>query len=77
MANKYRLKDKVGSHIEGGRSYKAGDKITSNRDLAKMFPHKFEDLGPVPEAPVSAPVPPPKKSKKAIKEDWDDEKDTG
>jgi hypothetical protein len=38
---KFRLKQKAGRHHEGGRVYKGGDTVVSDKDLVKAFPGKF------------------------------------
>lgn len=38
----YRLKEKTGRHVQGGREYKAGDIIETEMDLVKSFTGKFE-----------------------------------
>lgn len=47
----FRLKDKVGGHNEGGKDYKAGEVVVSKRDLAKLFPLKFDEVLPIPSNP--------------------------
>lgn len=39
---RYRLKPKVGLHIEAGKTYKAGDIVESANNLVELFPDKFE-----------------------------------
>jgi len=50
-----RFKLKAGTHVEDGKTYKAGDVVASHRDLATAFKEKFEDLG---EAETTRPVKP-------------------
>ena len=47
----YKLKAKVGSHMENGSLYKAGEVVESDKDLACMFPHKFEVVQAIPQQP--------------------------
>jgi len=53
----FRLKPNVGTHVEGrGASivtYRAGDVVESDKDLAAKFPHKFERIAEI--KPVAAP----------------------
>lgn len=53
----FRLKPNVGTHVEGrGASivtYRAGDVVESDKDLAAKFPHKFERVAEI--NPVFAP----------------------
>lgn len=55
---KFRLKEKVGSHSEGGKVYHAGDVVESKHDLITLFPNKFdrvmvpvENIPPQPSEP--------------------------
>jgi len=47
----FRLRDRVGAHNEGGKTYKAGETIDSPYDLAAKWPHKFEKAVPIPFDP--------------------------
>ena len=47
----YRLKPKVGGHIEGETSYVSGDIVESDRDLAAKHPTKFEKVHDIPSNP--------------------------
>ena len=38
--------------IHEGRTYKKGDVVISDKDLQKVFPEKFDNLGPVKEEVV-------------------------
>lgn len=44
-----RYKVKAGTHIEAGRRYTKDQVVTSGNDLIKLFPEKFELVGPAPE----------------------------
>ncbi len=41
---KFRVKQKVGTHIERGKTYKPGDVVESKHDLVEMFSGKFEKV---------------------------------
>jgi len=70
---KFRLKKRVGSHIQNGKRYKSGDVVESEIDLCKIFVGKFEraheeeleDTGKMdtsirkPQIPLPNSVPPP------------------
>ena len=56
MKISYRLK--AGLHIQGQRTYKAGDVIASDKPLATLFPAKFETVSrPVFEEEPEVPLP--------------------
>ncbi len=42
----FKLKKKCGDHNEEGKTYVAGDKVMSHRNLEKLFPTKFERVHP-------------------------------
>ena len=82
MANRFKVL--VGTHIEGGRAYKAGEVVVSECNLMK-FKGKFQALGAVgskpaveEEAPPTAPAPnkpapaklPPRKPGKVVKDEF-------
>lgn len=81
--NKYRVI--IGTHTEDGRTYKKGEVVHSYNELDKLFPNKFEALGPVPvKSPVLVTTPPAKgssaktdpKAKGLPKaDDWDGDKE--
>jgi hypothetical protein len=52
MKTKYRVK--AGIHIEDGVTYKKGDIVVSDRDLAKTFAQKFDVVGQSQEAEPAA-----------------------
>jgi hypothetical protein len=59
-----KYKVKFSSHTDSaGKTYTAGQVVTTSQDLMKDYPEKFEDLGPAitETAPAAAPklVPPP------------------
>ena len=80
MRKKFRVR--IGRHVEpiGERDkkiYEKGDVVTSDKDLAKMFPQKFDDLGPAGDeeelvtADASESTPRKGKPKKG-EDDWND-----
>lgn len=87
MSNRFKLI--AGSHIEGGRQYDQGEIVVSSKELSKIFPNKFELLGPAqPErpptlvtSPLSKPTAPvakvqePAEAVAGTKADTDDESD--
>ncbi len=42
----FRLKQRCGDHVEDGKTYVAGDKVMSCRNLEKLFRNKFERVHP-------------------------------
>jgi len=61
---RYRLKEKVGNHAEGDKTYESGDIVESARDLAKKHPNKFEKVHEIPASPQhDVPLAAPKKTK--------------
>ena len=62
----------AGLHIEDERTYSKGDIVVSEKELIRLFPQKFQDLGPVEEEPAEEEEakpqsPPPAKTKRAAK----------
>lgn len=61
----FRLKPNVGAHVEGrGASiatYRAGDVVESDKDLAAKFPHKFERVAEIKPVAVDVPETAPEK----------------
>lgn len=53
MKKQFRVK--IGRHIEDGKTYQKDEVVVSEKDLCKLFPQKFDDLGPVKEEPLPAP----------------------
>jgi hypothetical protein len=79
-----KLKVKAGSHFEGDTEYPQGSTLVAPEYYLKLFPEKFEDLGPVtvPEtqSATTGPVEEMKeakpkasvaKSKSTKEEDWE------
>lgn len=63
MSNRYKLI--AGSHIEGSRQFNQGDTVTSTRNLAELFPGKFQDMGAATPVRPLAPIPPASETPKA------------
>lgn len=57
----FKIKPRCGSHAEGGKVYRAGDIVPSEKDLVALFPFKFEkavDNVPSKGQPIRGAVPP-------------------
>ena len=46
---KYKIKPGCGGHRQDGIMYKAGDIVSSTKNLNKIFPHKFKLVSDVPK----------------------------
>lgn len=55
--NSYQMKAKVASHSERGIAYKPGEVIRTDRNLIALHPHKFIDVGTLPDTHWPADIP--------------------
>lgn len=55
--NSYQMKQKVASHSERGIAYKPGEVIRTDRNLIALHPHKFIEVGTLPDTHWPSDIP--------------------